>query len=172
VDTTNELSAPREDAKLSLCVFPAGDTLVWEVVNAGEHSVRLWRQTNSWGWSMPQLFVAPEAGSATPLHLAPAAKIWTRNTPGSVELAPHESARYEVRAGDFDPTTLSAVRDFSQRPVWVRGVLVCEPSAQAVEHGVWVGTLRGAEQELSPPHAWMRPTPEPSDAGTEATREA
>jgi hypothetical protein len=172
VDTTNGLAAAREDAKLSLRVFPDGDALVWEAVNAGENSVRLWRQTNSWGWSMPQLFVAPEAGSATPLRLAPAAKIWTRNTPGSVEVAPHESARYVLRAADFDPAALSGVQELWQRPVWVRGVLVCEPSAQAVEHGVWVGTLRGAEQELSPPHSWMRPPPESSDAGTEATREA
>lgn len=164
--------APREDAKLSLRVFSDGDALVWDAVNAGERSVRLWRQNNSWGWSMPQLYVAPEAGSATPVHLVPAAKIWTRNTPGSVEVAPQESARYVLRARDFDPAALSAVRDLWQRPVWVRGVLVCEPSAQAFEHGVWVGTLRGAEQELSPPHLWIHPPPEPSDTASESASDA
>jgi hypothetical protein len=145
------------DADLSLRVFPEEEALVVEVTNAGAAGVRLWEHGNSWGWSMPRLYLSPEPGSAAPLCLSPAARIWTRNFPSSVELAPQESARYVLRAGDFDPETLKPAQQLSEQPVWVQGELRCEPSPEAVEYGVWCGTVRGEEQELSPPHPWLRP---------------
>ena len=148
VGAPNGSPSPPPDATLELRVFAEGDAVVLEARNAGDQPVRLWRQTNSWGWSMPRLSV----GDAL---LKPVEKIWTRNVPDAAELAPGESARYALRAGDFDPDALAAVRDLRDRPLRVQGCLVSEPSAQAVEHRVWCGTVRSAEQDLAPPHRWM-----------------
>lgn len=150
------------DAELSLRVYAEDGTLVWEATNAGTAGVRLWEQRNSWGWPMPRLYVDSEPGSTAPHRLYPAPRVWTRNFPSSVELAPQESARYVLRAGDFDPESLDPVQQLWQQPLWVQGELRCEPSAEAVEHGVWCGTLRGQEQELSPPHGWLQPAPAPA----------
>jgi hypothetical protein len=149
------------DAALSLRVFPEDGALVWEATNEGTDGVRLWQQGNSWGWPMPRLYLDPEPDSTAPHRLTPAARVWTRNFPASVDLAPQESARYVLRAGDFDPEMLDAVQGLWHEPLRVRGELRCEPSPEAVEHGVWCGTLRGEEQELSPPHAWLDPASEP-----------
>ena len=154
--TGNGSPPPPPDAELTLRVFPQDDALVWEVTNAGTENVRLWEQSNSWGWPMPRLHVSPADGSEQH-RLDPAPRLWTRNFPSSMELAPQESARYELRAGDFDPDTVAPVRQLAGAPLRVRGELQCEPSAEAVEHGVWIGTLRGQEQELSPPHEWLQP---------------
>jgi len=167
VGEPNGSPATPANAKLSLRVYPEDDTLVWEAINEGSDSVRLWEQGNSWGWPMPRLYVASEPESSEPHRLDPAARIWTRNFPSSVELAPHESARYVLRATDFDPESLTAVQDLAKKPLWVHGELRCEPSAEAVEHSVWCGTLRGHEQELTPPHEWLYPAPEPSGTATE-----
>ncbi len=147
----NGAPAPPPDAELSLRVFAENGALVWELTNRGDTSVRLWQQSNSWGWPMPRLHVEPDH------ELRPAARLWTRNFPSSVEVTPQKSARYALRAGDFDPETLEPLRDRWQEPLQVQPELRCDPSAEAVEHGVWVGTLRGQQQELSPPHAWLRP---------------
>jgi hypothetical protein len=159
VSEPNGSPATPPDAELSLEVHPEEDALVWAVTNTGAAEVRLWAQGNSWGWPMPRLALATEPGIAAPHSLAPAPRLWTRNFPSTVELAPEESARYVMRAGDFDPQTLEAVQDFSDQPLWVQAELRCEPSPEAVEHGVWCGALRGPEQELSPPHAWLRGGP-------------
>ena len=135
-------------AELSLRVYPEDDTLVWEVTNTGADSVRLWQQGNSWGWSMPRLSVGTHV-------LRPAARVWTRNFPANTELAPQESARYALRAGDFDPGTLEPLQSLSDQPLRVTPELHCEPTPEAAEYGVWCGTLRGEEQELSPPHPWL-----------------
>lgn len=162
VGVPNGSPAMPADAELSLRVYPEEETLVLEVTNAGAAGVRLWEQGNSWGWPMPRLYLSPEPGGTAPHCLAPAARLWTRNFPSSVEVAPQESARYELRAGDFDPEALKAVRHLWEQPLWVQGELRCEPSAEAAEYGVWCGALRGQEQELPPPHAWLRPAPEPA----------
>jgi len=138
-------------AELSLQIRPEDDTFVWEVTNTGSTSVRLWEQSNSWGWPMPRLVIDDA-------HvLSPAPRLWTRNFPSHVELAAGESTRYELRAEDFDPATLKPLRELADQPLWVQGELTCEPSAEADEYDVWTGTLRTEKQELQPPHAWLRP---------------
>jgi hypothetical protein len=144
------------DGELSLRVYPDDDALVWEATNAGKRNVRLWQQGNSWGWPMPRLHIDPEGDGNAPHTLYPAARVWTRNFPASVELAPQESTRYLLRAGDFDPEGLAAVQPLWQETLWAQGELHCDPSPEAVEYGVWSGTLRGEKQELSPPHAWLQ----------------
>jgi hypothetical protein len=151
----NGSPAPPPAADLSLQVRAEDDALVWEVTNAGATLVRLWEQSNSWGWEMPRLHLGSEPGGAASHCLRPAARLWTRNFPSSAEVAPGESLRYEMRAGDFDPETLEPVRQLSGQPVRVQAELRCEPSAEAVEYGVWYGTLRGPIQELAPPHPWL-----------------
>jgi hypothetical protein len=141
--------------ELSLRVYVEDDSLVLEATNAGNAEVRLWQQSNSWGWPMPRVYV--DAGGAEPHCLSPAPRVWTRNFPSSVELAPGESARYVLRAGDLDPATLEPVHHLWQEPLWVRGELRCTPSPEAGEYGVWCGTVRGPRAELPPPHEWLRP---------------
>jgi hypothetical protein len=151
--------SPAPDAQLSLRVYPEDETLVWEATNEGSAALRLWEQGNSWGWPMPRLYVDSEPDGTAPHLLTPAARIWTRNFPSSVEVAPGGSTRYVLGAGDFDPDALAAVQPLAHQPLWVEGELRCEPSPEAAEHGVWCGTVRGQKQELAPPHGWLHPAP-------------
>lgn len=140
-------------AELSLRVLAEDDSLVWEVTNAREEPVRLWEQSNSWGWPMPRLHV--DAGGPEPHLVQPAQRLWTRNFPSSVELAPQESARYVLRGEDFDADGLEPLFGLRDRPLRVRAELRCEPSPEAVEHEVWCGRLLGRWQELAPPQDWL-----------------
>jgi hypothetical protein len=136
---------------LRLAVLP--DTLAITVGNRGEMAQRIWARTNSWGWSMFSLLVAPHEEPWQELTAKPVR--WTRNAPHALELPPGGELLYELRPGDPDWQGLDTLGGWLELPLQVQSRLRIPETPEAVEHAVFLGEALSPPALSQPPHRWL-----------------
>ena len=131
------------------------DAVELVVENSGPGPLRVWDRENSWGWRSLELEVSPDADGDW-IRLVPRERIWTRNLPVAVEIAPGGRHSFVVRGGsDSEWDAVERVRHLRDERMRVRGSLRIPPSAEAEEHRVFVGEVTSPVYVSDPPHGWL-----------------
>jgi hypothetical protein len=140
---------------LALALDVADGRLVASLTNRGDRPVRVWERTNSWGWAIFSLTVHASGSASRAFTLRPASRVWTRNGPSFVEIAPGESHAFGLAPSEEQWEGITAAESLRDQPLEVVATLKVPDSTEAREFDVFIGSVESAPLLVQPPHRWL-----------------
>lgn len=125
--------------------------------NRSDETLRIWAQTNSWGWGTFILIISAHEVDEDYYILVPKPQIWTRNVPGIIDIGPAERQFFEVSPGEPEWDNLDSIGHLKGTSFRVRAALRIPETPEAIELGVFVGQITSPPRRSQPPHAWLFP---------------
>jgi hypothetical protein len=138
------------DLTLTIC----SSNLCVTVLNTSSQELRLWELENSWGWFSFSLYLRGEMDEEVRI-IKRMSRDWTKNGPYFYVLSPAESRNIQLNINDgwWDkPASLSKLYNAS---IYVRTTLNIDPSPEADEFDIFVGTVQSNEILSVSPHLWL-----------------
>lgn len=111
------------------------------LANASGKGVRIWKDSNSWGYAGLSFELTDDSGKKSVLHKKD--RDWRKNTPSFWDLASGESLVYDVYLSNGEWDGLAA--DLAGRTVRMRAVLNMEEDEKSSEFGVWTGRVASSD---------------------------
>ena len=134
-----------------------GDRLEATLENRSDRTLRIWAQTNSWGWGTFILIIGTHEGDGDHYTLVPKPQIWTRNGPGVIDIDPDGHQFFEVSPGEPEWDNLDSIGHLKRASFYVRAALRIRETPEAIELGVFMGQITSPSRLSQPPHAWLFP---------------
>lgn len=134
-------------------------SLEFWIENSGTEPLRVWDQSNSWGWGTVMLVIANRSEPQEGFTLEPKPRIFTRNGPGFIEIPPGGQSLVTIRPGDPEWDGLQHIDHLRDEPLLVQGLLRILPSPEAPRFNVFVGKVTSPTYVSQPPHAWLFANP-------------
>src|SRR5258708_19970636 len=125
------------------------------VKNTTSAELRLWELWNSWGYWSIYLELRDERASSIYIIVRRRDTEFTGNDPGYFALAPGERHALYIDLGDGWWERDEAIAHLKDIPLSVRISYHVEPSPQADELGVFVGSALSDWVTSVPPHDWL-----------------
>ena len=136
-----------------------GNRLRATLENRSGRTLRIWSQTNSWGWGTFILIISTREGEEDDYTLVPKPQIWTVNYPEVVEIAPGDRQFFEVSPGEPEWDNLNIIRHLKHTSFYVCAALRIPETPEANELGVLMCQITSPPQLSHPPHRWLFPQP-------------
>ncbi len=147
----------KSGGEMDLILTICSSNLSVTVLNTSSQEFRLWELENSWGWFSFTLYLRGKTHEEVRI-IKRISRDWTKNGPYFYILFPGESREIQLNVNDSwwdKPDNLSRLHDDS---IYVCIVLNIDPSPEANEFDVFVGTIQSNEVLSVPPHFWLYTT--------------
>ena len=124
------------------------------ILNPSSQDQRLWDLENSWGWDSFSFELKAEAGGQ--FHIRRKPREWTKNGPHYFVLLPGgaRAVRFDLNDGWWEMEDLAGLQG---EAIAARARLQIDPSPEAEQYGIFVGTLLSEWVVSTPPHGWLPP---------------
>ena len=133
------IAIPESDGERSI---PLDEAAHFHVIltNKSGAAQKIWKDSNSWGYSALRFEVTDEAGSN--LVLRKKERSWRKNTPSFWVISDGESLVYDVflASGEWD----GVLNQMRGQSIEIRSVLEIPEEDKARELGVWTGRITSA----------------------------
>lgn len=144
-----------EDFTLTLEI--QGNRLKATLENPSDVTLRIWAQTNSWGWGTFILIISTHEVNEDHYTLVPKPQIWTRNAPVPIDIRFGDRQFFEVSPGEPEWSNLNSIGHLKNKSFYVHSAIRIPETPEAVEMGVFVGQITSPPKLSHPPHAWLFP---------------
>lgn len=134
-----------------------GNRLRATLENRSGGTLRIWAQTNSWGWGTFILIISAHEVDEGHYRLVPKPQRWTRNVRGVIDIGPGERQFFEVSPGKPEWDNLNCIGHLKDKPFYVRAAIRIPETPDAVELDVFMGQITSPPRLSQPPHAWLFP---------------
>lgn len=133
------LAIPESDGERSILLDEAAHFHV-VLTNRSGATQKIWKDSNSWGYSALRFEVTDEAGKN--LVLRKKERSWRKNIPSFWVISDGESLVYDVfpAAGEWD----GVLNRMQGQPIKIRAILEISQEEKAQELGVWTGRVASA----------------------------
>jgi hypothetical protein len=111
------------------------------LANASNKGVRIWKDSNSWGYAALSFELTDGSGKRS--RLQKKEQDWRKNTPSFWDLASGESLVYDVYLSNGEWDGLAA--DMTGHTASMRAVLTIEEDEKSGEFGVWTGRVESSD---------------------------
>ena len=132
-----------------------GNHLRATLENRSDLTLRIWAQTNSWGWGTFVLIISAHGVDENHCTLVPKPQIWTRNVPGIIDIGSGERQFFEVSPGEPKWDNLNSFEHLKDKSFYVRAALRIPETPEAIELGVFIGQITSPPKLSRPPHSWL-----------------
>lgn len=134
-----------------------GNRLKATLENRSDGTLRIWAQTNSWGWNTFILIISAHEVDEDHYTLVPKPQIWTVNLPEVIDIGPGDRQFFEVSHGEPEWSNLNSIVHLKDKSFYVHVAIHIPETPEAVEMGVFVGQITSPPKLSQPPHAWLFP---------------
>lgn len=127
------------------------------LTNQSSGTVRIWEQSNSWGWGTFILIINTSDAGNDCYRLVPKPQIWTANLPRFINISPGKQQIFEVSSGKPEWDNLNSIEHLKHSSFYVRAALCIPETSEAIEFNVFIGKILSPQKLSQPPHAWLFP---------------
>jgi hypothetical protein len=116
------------------------------LTNKDPHTLRLWKDSCSWGYRNLSFELIDAAGRS--ITVTRAERGWEKNVPAWNDLPSGGSLSTDVTLSAAEWRGLPALKHDEQRIVRMRAIYQSEAGFDAMTHYVWVGAARSADMDV------------------------
>ena len=114
--------------------------------NNSNETLRIWKEWNSWGYFNLSFEVLNTKGEVVKVITKNTDRIWTRNAPTSIVLAPNKEHISDIY---FSPKEWDNLINDGFHELILRPIYTVDKTAESQKHSVWTGKIIGEQTKCT-----------------------